>query len=244
MPTSETPMSDEPVLHVEGLTAGYGGSPIIEDVAIDARVGELTVMVGPNGAGKSTLMKTIAGVVRPSAGRVVLNGNEVTGKAPEHLVKLGMSYVPQLANVWPSLSVSENLEMGGFVRKRGTKERAAELMEMFPDLRAARSRPARTLSGGQRTMLAIARGLMLDPRALLLDEPSAGLSPKIEGAVWDRILAIRAAGVAVIVVEQNTRRALRYADRGYVLVNGRKRLEGAGQELADTEKLAAIYLGG
>jgi ABC-type branched-subunit amino acid transport system ATPase component len=244
MPTSETPMSDEPVLQVEGLTAGYGGSPIIEDVAIDARLGELTVMVGPNGAGKSTLMKTIAGVVRASAGRVVLNGTEVTGKAPEHLVKLGMSYVPQLANVWPSLSVSENLEMGGFVRKRGTKERAAELMEMFPDLRAARSRPARTLSGGQRTMLAIARGLMLDPRALLLDEPSAGLSPKVEGAVWDRILAIRAAGVAVIVVEQNTRRALRHADRGYVLVNGRKRLEGSGQELADTEKLAAIYLGG
>lgn len=244
MPTLETPMSDEPVLRVEGLTAGYGSTPIIEDVAIDARLGELTVMVGPNGAGKSTLMKTIAGVVRPSAGRVVLNGTEVTGKAPEHLVKLGMSYVPQLANVWPSLSVGENLEMGGFVRRRGTKERAAELMEMFPDLRAARSRPARTLSGGQRTMLAIARGLMLDPRALLLDEPSAGLSPKVEGAVWDRILAIRAAGVAVIVVEQNTRRALRHADRGYVLVNGRKRLEGTGQELADAEKLAAIYLGG
>jgi ABC-type branched-subunit amino acid transport system ATPase component len=244
MPTSETPMPDEPVLHVEGLTAGYGGSPIIEDVAIDARLGELTVMVGPNGAGKSTLMKTIAGVVRPSGGRVVLNGNDVTGKAPERLVTLGMSYVPQLANVFPSLSVGENLEMGGYVRKRGTKERAAELMEMFPDLRAARRRPARTLSGGQRTMLAIARGLMLDPRALLLDEPTAGLSPKIEGAVWDRILAIRGAGVAVIVVEQNTRRALQHADRAYVLVNGRKRLEGTGQELADTEKLAAIYLGG
>lgn len=243
MPTSETPMSDEPVLHVEDLTAGYGGSPIIEDVAINARLGELTVMIGPNGAGKSTLMKTIAGVVRPSSGRIVLNGNDVRGKAPERLVTLGMSYVPQLANVWPSLSVAENLEMGGYVRKRGTKERVAELMEMFPDLRAARRRPARTLSGGQRTMLAIARGLMLDPQVLLLDEPTAGLSPKIEGAVWDRILAIRGAGVAVIVVEQNTRRALRHADVAYVLVNGRKRLEGTGQELADTEKLAAIYLG-
>jgi neutral amino acid transport system ATP-binding protein len=155
-----------------------------------------------------------------------------------------MSYVPQLANVFPSLSVAENLEMGGFVRKGGTKERAAELVEMFPDLRAAFRRPARTLSGGQRTMLAIARGLMLDPKALLLDEPTAGLSPKIESAVWERILAIRASGVAVIVVEQNTRRALRHADRAYVLVSGRNRLEGTGQELADTEKLAAIYLGG
>ncbi|MGH3201239.1 MAG: ABC transporter ATP-binding protein [Streptosporangiaceae bacterium] len=236
-------MSDEPILHVEGLTAGYGGAPVIEDVAIDARLGQLTVMVGPNGAGKSTLMKAIAGVVRPSGGRVVLNGSDVTSRAPERLVVLGMSYVPQLANVFPSLSVAENLEMGGYVRKAGTKERAAELMEMFPDLRAARRRPARTLSGGQRTMLAIARGLMLDPKTLLLDEPTAGLSPKIESAVWDRILAIRASGVAVVVVEQNTRRALRHADRAYVLVNGRNRLEGTGQELSDTERLAAIYLG-
>jgi ABC-type branched-subunit amino acid transport system ATPase component len=235
---------EEAILHVEDLTAGYGGSPVIEGVGIDARLGQLTVMVGPNGAGKSTLMKTIAGVVRPSGGRVVLNGVDVTGKAPERLVTLGMSYVPQLANVFPSLTVAENLEMGGFVRKAGTKERAAELMEMFPDLQAARRRPARTLSGGQRTMLAIARGLMLDPKTLLLDEPTAGLSPKIEGAVWERILEIRAAGVAVVVVEQNTRRALRHADRAYVLVNGRNRLEGTGQELADTEKLAAIYLGG
>ena len=243
MPTSETSMSDEPILHVEGLTAGYGGAPVIEGVAIDARLGQLTVMVGPNGAGKSTLMKAIAGVVRPSGGRVVLNGSDVTGRAPERLVVLGMSYVPQLANVFPSLTIAENLEMGGYVRKAGTRERAAELLEMFPDLRAARRRPARTLSGGQRTMLAIARGLMLDPKTLLLDEPTAGLSPKIEGAVWDRILAIRASGVAVVVVEQNTRRALRHADRAYVLVNGRNRLEGTGQELSDTERLAAIYLG-
>jgi ABC-type branched-subunit amino acid transport system ATPase component len=236
-------MSDEPILHVQDLTAGYGGAPIIEDVGIDARLGQLTVMVGPNGAGKSTLMKTIAGVVKPSGGRVVLNGTDVTGRAPERLVTLGMSYVPQLANVFPSLTVAENLEMGGYVRKAGAKGRAAELMEMFPDLQAARRRPARTLSGGQRTMLAIARGLMLDPQTLLLDEPTAGLSPKIESAVWERILAIRGSGVAVVVVEQNTRRALRHADRAYVLVNGRNRLEGTGQELADTEKLAAIYLG-
>ncbi|MGH3254611.1 MAG: ABC transporter ATP-binding protein [Streptosporangiaceae bacterium] len=236
-------MSDEPILHVEGLIAGYGGAPIIEDVGIDARLGQLTVMVGPNGAGKSTLMKTIAGVLRPSGGRVVLNGSDVTGKAPERLVTLGMSYVPQLANVFPSLTIAENLEMGSYARKGGRKERAAELMEMFPDLQAARRRPARTLSGGQRTMLAIAGGLMLDPQTLLLDEPTAGLSPKIEGAVWERILAIRAAGVAVVVVEQNTRRALQHADRAYVLVNGRNRLEGTGPELANIEKLAAIYLG-
>jgi ABC-type branched-subunit amino acid transport system ATPase component len=243
MHISVTSMSDEPILHVKGLTAGYGGSPIIEDVGIDARLGQLTVMVGPNGAGKSTLLKTIAGVVRPSGGEVILNGSDITGKAPERLVMLGMSYVPQLANVFPSLTVMENLEMGGYVRKGGVKERASELMEMFPDLQAARRRPARTLSGGQRTMLAIARGLMLDPQTLLLDEPTAGLSPKIEAAVWERILAIRAAGVAVVVVEQNTRRALQHADRAYVLVNGRNRIEGTGQELANTEKLAAIYLG-
>jgi ABC-type branched-subunit amino acid transport system ATPase component len=243
MPISVTSMFDEPILHVKGLTAGYGGSPIIEDVGIDARLGQLTVMVGPNGAGKSTLLKTIAGVVRPSGGEVILNGSDITGKAPERLVTLGMSYVPQLANVFPSLTVMENLEMGGYVRKGGMKERASELMEMFPDLQAARRRPARTLSGGQRTMLAIARGLMLDPQTLLLDEPTAGLSPKIEAAVWERIIAIRAAGVAVVVVEQNTRRALQHADRAYVLVNGRNRIEGTGQELANTEKLAAIYLG-
>lgn len=236
-------MLDEPILHVEGLTAGYGATPTIEGVGVDARLGQLTVMVGPNGAGKSTLMKAIAGVLRPSGGRVVLNGQDVVGRVPERLVALGMSYVPQLLNVFPSLSIGENLEMGGYLRKAGLKERAAELMEMFPDLKDARRRPARTLSGGQRTMLAIARGLMLDPKVLLLDEPTAGLSPKMEGAVWERILAIRAEGVAVVVVEQNTRRALKYADRAYVLVNGRNRLEGTGEELGDAEKLAAIYLG-
>lgn len=230
-------------LTVEGLTAGYGGPPIVDDVSISAGRGAITAIVGPNGAGKSTLLKAIAGVIRPSAGRVFVEGAEVTGRPAEKLVRAGIAYVPQVLNVFPELSVRENLEMGGYVRRSGVRERIDELFELFPDLAKASRRRASTLSGGQRTMLAMARGLMVDPAVLILDEPSAGLSPRFQGLVWERVEQIRATNVAVLVVEQNTRVTLRHAQWAYVLVLGKNRLEGTGSQLLDDDEVVDLYVG-
>lgn len=232
-----------PVLEVHGLTAGYGGPPIIQDIDLRAEPGRVTAIVGPNGAGKSTLLKAIIGVIRPSGGTVALAGRDVTGHPPEQLVRYGISYVPQVANVFPSLSVRENLEMGGYVRSGSLKQRIQEMFELFPDLHAAAGRPARTLSGGQRNMLAMARGLMVDPKVMLLDEPTAGLSPRFESSVWEHILKVRDTGVGMVVVEQNTRRTLTYADRAYVLTLGRNRLEGTGDELLENDEVVSLYIG-
>ncbi len=237
-------MSDEPYLVINELTAGYGGPPIIEGVSLEARPGAITAIVGPNGAGKSTLMKAIAGVVRPSSGEVKVCGQVTTGLTADKLVRHGMAYVPQVANVFPSLTVVENLEMGGYNRKSGVRERIEELYELFPDLRPAARRPARTLSGGQRNMLAMARGLMSDPKVLLVDEPTAGMAPKFEAAVWQHIIQVRQTGVAVVVVEQNTRRTLTHADWAYVLVLGRNRLSGSPTQLLNDEEVVALYIGG
>jgi len=230
-------------LDVEGLTAGYGGPPIIENVSVRAHRGAITAIVGPNGAGKSTLLKAIAGVIRPKVGTVRVEGKDVTGLPSEKLVRRGIAYVPQVANVFPQLSVHENLEMGGYSRRRGLHERADELYQLFPDLKLASRRRAETLSGGQHTMLAMARGLMVDPAVLLLDEPSAGLSPKFQGAVWERIEQVRATDVAVIVVEQNTRETLRHAQWAYVLVLGRNRLDGPGSDLLHNDEVVKLYVG-
>jgi branched-chain amino acid transport system ATP-binding protein len=235
---------EELALSVTTLSAGYGGPPIVQDIDLRAAAGRITAIVGPNGAGKSTLLKAIAGVIACSGGQVLLGGQDVTGLAPERLVRRGLAYVPQVANVFPSLSVRENLEMGGYVRRSGVRERVEELFALFPDLRAASRRPARTLSGGQRNMLAMARGLMGDPRVMLLDEPTAGLSPRFETAVWEHVLKVRDTGVAVVIVEQNTRRTLTHADHAYVLTLGRNRLEGTGQELLADEEVVALYIGG
>ena len=237
-------MSDEPYLVINDLTAGYGGPPIIEGISLEARPGAITAIVGPNGAGKSTLMKAIAGVVRPSHGEIKVCGQVTTGLAADKLVRHGMAYVPQVANVFPSLTVVENLEMGAYNRKSGVRERIEELYELFPDLRPAARRPARTLSGGQRNMLAMARGLMSDPKVLLVDEPTAGMAPKFEAAVWQHIVRIRQTGVAVVVVEQNTRRTLTHADWAYVLVLGRNRLSGSPTQLLNDEEVVALYIGG
>jgi neutral amino acid transport system ATP-binding protein len=237
-------MPADPALVVRSLTVGYGSPPIVNDISMAAFGGQVTAIVGPNGAGKSTLLKAIAGVLTPIAGEVELGGINVTGQSPERLVRAGLSYVPQVANVFPSLTVAENLAMGAYIRRSGVHERSEQLVAMFPDLKVAWKRPARTLSGGQRTMLAIARALMLDPSVLLLDEPIAGLSPRMESAVWEHIVAIRQSGVAVIVVEQNTRRALLNSDRGYILVNGRNRLEGTGVDLMNDPDIADLYIGG
>lgn len=233
----------EPVLQVQGLTSGYGGVAVIRDVTASADRGKVTAIVGPNGAGKSTLIKTLAGVVRPMGGSVILDGTSVGGLSADALVRRRLSYVPQVRNIFPSLTVMENLEMGGYVRRSGVRKKAAELCDLFPDLGPARKRQAQTLSGGQRNMLAMARGLMSDPLVLLVDEPTAGLSPKYEGVVWEHIEQIRKAGVAVLVVEQNTRRALSYADWAYVLVLGEVQLQGPGKELLDNDVVADLYIG-
>jgi branched-chain amino acid transport system ATP-binding protein len=230
-------------LEVAGITAGYGGPPIIEHVSIRAHRGAITAIVGPNGAGKSTLLKAIAGVISTKAGTVKVEGRDATGLPSEQLVRRGIAYVPQVANVFPQLTVQENLEMGGYSRKHGLRGRAEELYQLFPDLKLAHGRHAETLSGGQRTMLAMARGLMVDPAVLLLDEPSAGLSPKFQAAVWERIEQVRATNVAVVVVEQNTRETLRHAQWAYVLALGRNRLDGRGRDLLHNDEVVNLYVG-
>lgn len=234
---------DDAALQVDSLTAGYGGAPVIADLNVRAHAGKITAVVGPNGAGKSTLLKAIVGLLRISSGRVRLNGRDVTGMATERLVRQGISYVPQVQNIFPGLSVRENLEMGGYCRKDGVEERIEELCALFPDLRVALKRRAGALSGGQRSMLAMARGLMLDPSVMVLDEPSAGLSPLYQGMLWEQIVRIAATGVGILVVEQNTRRTLKHADWAYVLVLGRNRLDGPAAQLVEDEAVVNLYVG-
>jgi branched-chain amino acid transport system ATP-binding protein len=232
-----------PVLQVQAVTGGYGHAQILNGVSFTLEPGQIVAIVGPNGAGKSTLLKAIFGLVRVSAGQVLLEGKTITNAPPESLVKRGMAYVPQSNNIFPSLSVLENLEMGAYIRKDNFHPRMEELFRLFPDLRESRHKPAGLLSGGQRNMLAMARALMLDTRVILLDEPTAGLAPRVMLAVWDRIQSIRASGVAVLVVEQNTRMALERSDYGYVLVTGHNRFEGPGSELLASKEVAQLYLG-
>jgi branched-chain amino acid transport system ATP-binding protein len=231
------------ILEVQGVEGGYGHAKILNGVSLTLAMGQLVSVVGPNGAGKSTLMKAIFGLIRVTGGRVLLNGQNITNTLPESLVKLGMAYVPQNNNVFPTLSVLENLEMGAYIRRDNYRARIEEMLTLFPDLRDSRHRPAGQLSGGQRNMLAMARALMLDTRVLLLDEPTAGLAPKVTLSVWDRIISIRDAGVAVLVVEQNTHMALERSDYGYILVTGRNRYEGPGAELIESKEVANLYLG-
>ncbi|MDQ2852613.1 MAG: ABC transporter ATP-binding protein [Actinomycetota bacterium] len=230
-------------LEVEGITAGYGGAPVIQDVSLTVAPGQITAIVGPNGAGKSTLLKSLAGLVKTSAGTVKVGGKDISGSPTEKLARLGISYVPQVANTFPGMTVKENLEIGGYPRRSGVRERIDEMCELFPDLRPALGRKARTLSGGQRSMLAIARGLMIDPVVMLLDEPSAGLSPIFQTALWEQIQRVAETGVGVCVVEQNTRRTLKYAHWGYVLVLGKNRLDGPAKELLDNDEVVNLYVG-
>lgn len=240
---SETTGGSTVVLHVDSVTAGYGGSPIIENVSLDVYKGKITAIVGPNGAGKSTLLKAISGVIKTSSGHVTVLGKECTNFAPEKMVRHKLAYVPQVANTFPDLTVRENLEMGGYTRKHGVAERIEELCELFPDIRKSLRRKAGALSGGQRSMLAMARGLMLDPEVMLLDEPSAGLSPILQAALWEQIEKVASTGVGVCVVEQNTRRSLRHAHWGYVLVLGKNRLDGPAVELLHDDEVIDLYVG-
>ena len=236
-------LEDVEAIRLETAAARLGGRTIWRDVDLSVGAGEFVAVLGPNGAGKSTLLKAIAGLIRPTAGRVFVEGSEVTGQPAERLVRRGLAYVPQVANVFPDLTIRENLEMGGYSRKAGVRERIEQLFKLFPDLKGSAHRQANTLSGGQRTMLALARGLMVDPAVLILDEPSAGLAPRFQGAIWERIEEIRATNVAVLVIEQNTRETLRHAQWAYVLVLGQNRLEGPGHDLLNDDDVVDLYVG-
>jgi ABC-type branched-subunit amino acid transport system ATPase component len=232
------------VLAVDGVSAGYEQMEILHDVSIEVRPGEIVTLIGPNGAGKSTLMKTVFGLLRPRRGTIRLEGHEITGLAPSALVRRGLSYVPQVDNVFPSLTVEENLEMGAVVRTDDFRARLEEVLALFPNLATKRRLKAGGLSGGERQMVAMGRALMLDPRLLLLDEPSAGLSPVLVDTVFEKIETINRGGVAILLVEQSAREALRRSHRGYVLAGGQVRLEGPGPALLENPDVGRLYLGG
>jgi neutral amino acid transport system ATP-binding protein len=232
------------VLITEKLVAGYAPEvDILDGISIRVSRGEIVTVIGPNGAGKSTLIKTIFGLLKPRRGRVLYQGQDVGGAKPHTLTRRGLSYVPQLDNVFPSLTVSENLEMGSLDRSV-TAERIARMHDLFPRLRERGSQTAGTLSGGERQMVAMARALMPDPQVLLLDEPSAGLAPAFVDAIFEKVTEINGSGVTIVMVEQNARRALAMSDRGYVLDLGKNRFEGAGKELLRDPKVTELYLGG
>jgi len=233
----------QPILAATGLTAGYSRVPVVQEVDVHAEPGRVVAIVGPNGAGKSTLLKAIFGLLRNSSGSVRLAGQEISGWPAFRVARSGMAYVPQVINVFTNLTVHENLEMGGYTLKSGVQQRVNDVLEIFPDLKAARTKKAGNLSGGQRNMLGMARALMLEPRVVLLDEPTAGLSPAYTGIVWDQIRRVAALGTAVVVVEQNVDLAVNNADWVYVLVAGRNRLDGPAT-LVGKEDLPSIFLGG
>ncbi len=234
----------EPLLYTEDVVAGYLPEvDILTGVSISVQDGEIVTVVGPNGAGKSTLIKTIFGLLRPRKGLVQLRNEDITGLAPHSITRRGMSYVPQLDNVFASLTVEENLEMGALGRSQ-TRERMEAMYELFPRLGERKSQAAGTMSGGERQMVAMGRALMPDPQVLLLDEPSAGLAPAFVDAIFEKVEEVNRSGVTIVMVEQNARRALAMSDRGYVLDLGQDRFEGKGQELLDDPKVAELYLGG
>ncbi len=232
------------LLEVSEVVAGYGETEILHGVSIMVDQAEIVTIIGPNGCGKSTLMKAIVGLVRVRTGSVVFRDRDISDQPPERIVRTGLCYVPQSSNVFPSMSIRENLEMGAFILDGDYSGRIDAMFELFPDLARRPGQKAGSLSGGQRQMLAIARALMLDPALLLLDEPSAGLSPVMMGTVFERIRDINQTGVALLLVEQNARQALSMSHRGYILVAGENRLEDTGQDLLNNPEVASLYLGG
>ncbi len=234
----------ELLLEVADVEAGYGEALVLRGVSLSAFEAELVAIIGPNGAGKSTLLKVIYGLLRPTAGLVRYRTDDVTGLRPELLTRLGLNYVPQLGNVFPSLSIDENLLVGSVSLPRAERRPAVnDMYAQFPLLAERRRQRAGTLSGGQRKLLGIARALVTRPRALLLDEPSAGLSPQAVDLVFDQLAEVKRHGIAIVMVEQNARRALALADRGYVLDIGSNAYEGTGQSLLRDPKVAELYLG-
>ena len=236
--------SNGALLTVEDLVSGYVPEvDILRGMNFAVREGEIVTVIGPNVAGKSTLIKSIFGLLPPRRGRVVLRGEDLTGLLPHTITRRGMSYVPQLDNIFQSLTVEENLEMGALDPSKA-KDGMARVYELFPRLGERRGQTAGTMSGGERQLLAMGRALMPDPEVLLLDEPSAGLAPAFVEAIFEKVEEINRSGVTVVMVEQNARRALGMSSRGYVLDLGQNRFEGAGKELLEDPKVAELYLGG
>jgi len=232
------------LLEVDALRAGYGDHEILRGVSLRVEAGEIVAVIGPNGAGKSTLLKTIAGLLTPRSGEVRFQGRRIDGTKPEAIIGLGLCYVPQEGNVFPSLSVEHNLLIGGWAARDDRAKRTRAVAELFPVLATRRRQRAGSLSGGERQMLAIAMALQVEPTLLLLDEPSAGLAPALQRVMFDRIREINARGIGIVLVEQNARESLRLCRRGYVLVMGHTRAEGDGEALLDDPEIRRLYLGG
>ncbi|MFC6824792.1 ABC transporter ATP-binding protein [Halopelagius fulvigenes] len=242
--TEATPREEEALLEVRNLDAGYGDLQILTDVDMDVYDGEYVTIVGPNGAGKSTMMKSVFGLTTHMGGTVTFDGEDVTGLEPEDIIHKGIGYVPQNDNVFSSLTVEENLEMGAYILDEVPRDAVRAVYDRFPILEERSDQKAGTMSGGQQQMLAMGRALMLQPDLLLLDEPSAGLAPDLVDDMFDRIDAINDDGTAILMVEQNAKEALRRCDRGYVLANGRNRYVDTGDALLGDERVRRDFLGG
>jgi len=233
-----------PLLDMSGIHGGYGGANILNGVSIAIEAHEIGVIVGPNGAGKSTTLKALFGLLKVSEGSVLFDGGTITNLPPEKLVRAGLSFVPQEFNVFPTMSVQENLEMGAYIRRDDFRRQIDQIYGFFPPLKDKRKQPAGELSGGQRQMVAIGRALMTEPKLLLLDEPTAGLSPRYMGEIFERIIDVNRSGVGILMVEQNARQALAIAHRGFVLAGGQNRFTGTGAELLADPEVAKSFLGG
>ena len=226
------------------MTGGYGGADILKGCTISVESGEIAVIVGPNGAGKSTAMKAMFGMLDLRAGSVLLNSEDITSLPPQHRVQRGMGFVPQTQNVFTSMTVEENLEMGGFIRGDDFSDTIEEIYNLFPVLHEKRAQPAGELSGGQRQQVAVGRALMTQPKVLMLDEPTAGVSPIVMDELFDRIIDVARTGIAILMVEQNAKQALAIADRGYVLVQGENRYTDSGAALLANPDVRRAFLGG
>jgi len=233
------------ILKVENVSAGYvPESNILHNLSLEVHEGEIVSVIGPNGAGKSTLLKTIFGLLKPREGRIFLRDEDISGLKPFKIAQKGVSYVPQVNNVFPSLTIQENLEMGAFIRNDDYSDTMEEVFNLFPVLKERRNHKAGQLSGGQRQMVAMGRALMLKPKVLLLDEPSAGLAPIFVSSIFEKIKEINATGVSMIIVEQNAKEALKMSHRGYVLAMGQNVLDDKSDALLANEEVGRLYLGG
>ena len=228
----------------KNLTAGYGGVDIINDINLIVKEGEIAVIVGPNGAGKSTAMKSLLGMLGLTEGSVFFSDTDITKMLPQDRVKLGIAFVPQNQNVFTGMTVEENLEMGGFLRQDNILETIEEIYQLFPVLKEKKNQHTGELSGGQRQQVAFGRALMTKPKILMLDEPTAGVSPIVMDELFSRIIEVGKTGVGILMVEQNAKQALSIADRGYVLVNGKNNREGTGQQLLNNPEVRKSFLGG
>jgi branched-chain amino acid transport system ATP-binding protein len=228
----------------ENMTGGYGSVDILHSCTVGVERGEIAVVVGPNGAGKSTAMKAMFGMLALRGGRVIMKGEDITALKPQERVLRGMGFVPQTQNVFPSMTVEENLEMGAFIRRDDVAETMGQVFDLFPILKDKRHQPAGELSGGQRQQVAVGRALMTRPDVLMLDEPTAGVSPIVMDELFDRIIEIARTGIAILMVEQNAKQALAIADKGYVLVQGENRYTDTGEALLENPDVRRAFLGG